>query len=132
MRKTKEHNNPLYEKYKTPILRAMRKYQEKNPEVMLLNSAKGRAKRCGIEFSLERKDIIIPRYCPLLGCELTNTRGKGRVWTNASLDRINPKIGYIKGNVIVMSDLANRMKQNASEEQLVAFALGVLDHYKGV
>ena len=40
----------------------------------------------------------------------------GRQPNSPSLDR-NPKFGYIKGKVKMMSDLANAMKQNATPEQ---------------
>ena len=36
-----------------------------------------------------------------------------------SLDKIIPAIGYIKGNIAVMSHKANTMKQNATLEELI-------------
>jgi hypothetical protein len=45
---------------------------------------------------------------------------------SASLDRIIPELGYIKGNVRVISLLANQMKWNATKEQLLTFCRGVL------
>ena len=35
-----------------------------------------------------------------------------------SLDRIYPKLGYVPGNVIVISRMANTIKQNASLGQI--------------
>ena len=35
-----------------------------------------------------------------------------------SLDRIVPKKGYIKGNLIIVSDIVNRMKQDSTLEDM--------------
>lgn len=82
-----------------------------------------------MDFDIDVVDIIIPPSCPIFGWELTNISGKGRVKTNASIDRIEPEKGYVKGNIMVMSDLANRMKQNATKAELITFALGILKFY---
>ncbi len=52
-------------------------------------------------------------------------RGEDRVWNGPSIDRIDPNGGYVLGNIQVISDLANRMKQDATPAQLMAFAEGV-------
>lgn len=105
------------------------KYFERNPEVSIYHCSKKRAERAGLEFTITREDIVIPEYCPLLGVKITHERGKGRVQTNASLDRIDSTKGYIPGNVQVISNLANQMKTDATPEQLIAFANGILRVY---
>lgn len=105
------------------------KRAREDQQYRLFNSCKGNAKKHGKEFNLEMEDIVIPTHCPIFGWELTNISGEGRVKTNASIDRIDSKKGYIKGNIIVMCDLANRMKQNATKEDLILFAKGVLNFY---
>lgn len=105
-------------------------YRVNFPEKGLLSKSKSNAKRHGQDFNLELSDIVIPKHCPLLGCELTYKQNNGRVWTNASIDRVDNSKGYVKGNIQIISDLANRMKQDASVEQLVNFAKGVLKKYE--
>lgn len=103
------------------------KYLKENQNRRLLSSAKHRAKLQGLEFNLSLTDVVIPKYCPYLEIELTNYfgEGKGRMYSNASLDRIDPSKGYVKGNVQVISDLANKMKSNSTLEQLLMFAKNV-------
>lgn len=95
-------------------------------------NAKNRAEASGISFNINISDIVIPTTCPYLGIPLVTLLGAGRSDGSASLDRIDNSLGYIKGNVEVISDLANRMKQNANPAQLVAFAREVLHRYRSL
>lgn len=47
-----------------------------------------------------------------------------------SLDKIIPSLGYVKGNIQVISLLANKMKTSATIEQLRIFSKNVLKMYK--
>jgi hypothetical protein len=49
--------------------------------------------------------------------------------TSPTLDRIIPELGYVAGNVEVVSHQANSMKGEASAEQLVTFARVVLARF---
>ena len=104
-------------------------YREATLEASLYRSAKRRASKSEIPFSLEPKDIVFPDYCPYLNCKLTRIQGKGHYQTNASIDRIDSSKGYTKDNIEIISYLANRMKAEATKEQLIAFAKGVLKKY---
>lgn len=92
----------------------------------LLVNAKSTAKKRGIPFDISVEDFEIPKECPLLNIPLTCSVGEGRLDSTMSLDRILPELGYVKGNVRIVSDLANRMKNSASPEQLVTFAKNIL------
>ncbi len=95
------------------------KWHRNNPEKYLLKSARTRAKRDNKEFNLDISDILIPEFCPALGIRLTNIRegGKPRA-TTPSLDRKDNSIGYIKGNVFVISWRANQLKSNMSIDEM--------------
>lgn len=114
-----------YKNYK-PLREGIKRYQLKNPTYRLFYTAKQRALKQNIEFSIEISDLSIPDTCAYLNIPLTNMLGEGRVFSNASLDRIDSTKGYIKGNIQIISDLANRMKSNATPEQLIKFAKGIL------
>ena len=62
-----------------------------------------------------------PKVCPVFGIDL-DWGMNGNQPDSPSLDRIDPTKGYIPGNVMMMSTLANRMKQNATFEQLKQFS----------
>lgn len=94
----------------------------------LLEAANRRANKRGLECSITEDDFDIPKLCPVLGMPLT--KGDKTVQhDSASLDRIDPRQGYVPGNVQVISHLANVMKNNASPEQLLAFADWVYKTY---
>lgn len=71
----------------------------------LLTYAKNRARKNGIEFSITEDDFEIPTHCPILGIKLERYTDYA-----PSLDRRDNSLGYVKGNVFVISQRANRMK----------------------
>jgi hypothetical protein len=93
-------------------------------ERYLINCARGRAKQRKIEFTITEKDIEWNKYCPLLGMELYyrdrfNPKKEGSYRENsASLDRIDSSKGYVPGNVWVISTKANRLKNNATLDDM--------------
>ena len=103
----------------------------KNPEKMMLRSARHRAKKKGLDFNIELSDIVIPEYCPVLGLKLEAAGGSGGAKRNSpSLDRIVPELGYIKGNVQVISNAANLLKGDSTPEEMLLFAEWVFKNYK--
>ena len=121
--------------YKRQQLRRLRRepqkpYKELSPIKRLLYAAKKRAKEKGLEFNIDTSDIVIPEICPYLGIPLDSHSSRGTPRTNIySLDRIDNTRGYVKGNVEVISHLANTMKSNATKEQLVIFSKVILSRY---
>lgn len=92
-----------------------------HPSYDLWQRAKKRAKKFGRDFNLNLDDIIIPEYCPILGIRLESCSGYPKN-CSPSLDRINNSKGYIRGNVGVISHLANKMKREMSPEIILAMA----------
>lgn len=104
-----------------------RRYRARHPKRHLCFAARNRAAKKQVPFDLTEHDFEIPEVCPYLGIPLVrNTGGKSNAFNSPTLDRIVPELGYVKGNVEVVSLLANAMKQNATPEQLVSFATEVL------
>ena len=92
-----------------------------NPENELYKGAKYRAKRKDIPFDITPDDIRIPELCPVLGIPLSI--GDGKLHEGSpTLDRFIPELGYVKGNINVISSLANTIKSNATWEQVQAVA----------
>lgn len=96
------------------------------------SDAKKRAAKQGMRFELTAKDVFAlmldATVCPYLNWPLTHTAGKAK--TLASLDRIDSADGYVKGNVQVVSYLANMMKSSATKTELLLFAEGVRRVFK--
>ena len=82
--------------------------------------AKKRAKKKGFEFNLELFDIPqILDLCPVLGIPIIINEGKTAPSDNSpSLDRIDSTKGYIKGNIRIISNRANRIKADATVDEL--------------
>lgn len=143
---TKEYSKAYYQANKDKILARSRqrhlnnrevildqmKTRYKNPKdfrVIMLDRARQRAKSRGLEFSISIEDFEIPEYCPVFKYKLErNFEGKAS-YNSPSLDRIDSSLGYVPGNVQVISYQANVMKNNASKQDLLAFADWILDIY---
>jgi hypothetical protein len=107
-----------------------KRVKSKSTEWRMHNRAKQRALSTGMEFNIEVEDIVIPAVCPILGIPMKiNSHSYGRGYGpnnfSPSLDRIDNTKGYIKGNIQIISQLANKMKSDATIEQLQSFALWV-------
>ena len=89
----------------------------KTVEYKMLARAKSRAKKNNLPFNLELDDIAIPERCPLLGIKIESNNFRNSP-NNPSLDKIIPEKGYIKGNVWVISNRANTLKNDASLQEL--------------
>ena len=89
------------------------------PEYAMWARAKRRASQEGLLFNIEPTDITIPETCPVFGWPLAIGDGASHD-ASPSLDRVVPEKGYVKGNIWVISHLANRIKNNATLEQLEA------------
>jgi hypothetical protein len=86
----------------------------------IVTSARKRARIYGLSFSITVDDIVWPKYCPILGVEL-RYGGKGHNATfSATLDRVDNSLGYIPGNVRVISRKANTNKGNLSLREIEA------------
>lgn len=131
----KENKKKYYKQYYLDNRESLdlqnRQYQIDNPEKALIISIRSRSKKHNIPFDLSEDDIVFPKVCPILNIPLEIQVGK-RYKTrdnSPSVDRIVPSLGYVKGNIQIISFLANSMKRNATKEQLLLFASWVNKTY---
>lgn len=101
--------------------------------IRLVQIASARAKRKNIDFSITPEDFLPITHCPLLGIPLNfSKRGKGTVDGSPTIDRIDSSQGYVPGNVWVISHKANRMKSDATIEQLQALVINLRKKLKEI
>jgi hypothetical protein len=97
------------------------------PEHQLLRGARSRATMLGLPCTITLEDIHIPDVCPALGIPLVRATGVMKA-SSPSLDRLRPSEGYVPGNVVVISELANRIKQNCTSAQVRAVGEWMSSH----
>jgi hypothetical protein len=110
-----------YEKNKDAINeRKTKKYRENDNLYIyyMLKRAENRAKDKNIPFDINLSDIVVPEYCPILGIKLQVGKGSGPSDASPSLDRIVPQLGYTKGNIMVISMKANKIKSDVLLEDI--------------
>jgi len=87
------------------------------------SNARYRASGLGVEFSIEAGDLNIPESCPVLGIPLSAGSNQGGSYNSATLDRLDPKLGYTLDNTAVISMQANRMKSDCTPEEIMRVAM---------
>lgn len=113
--KTRKYRGLTKQEFYADALRAEQNYR--------LKQKKANASSAGIEFDLTWFDLEWPTMCPILHLEIDYfCEAGGRNERSCSFDRIDPRKGYVKGNVVVMSWRANRIKNdgNAWEHRKIA------------
>tara|TARA_Y100001968_G_C19339060_1_gene708467 strand:+ start:43 stop:603 length:561 start_codon:yes stop_codon:yes gene_type:complete len=100
--------------------------ESKSQRYRMWTAAKCRAKHLDIPFDIDLKDIFIPPKCPVFGVELIQGENLKKPTNNSpSLDRIHPSRGYVKSNIWVISNRANRIKNNSSIHDLEKIILAL-------
>lgn len=79
---------------------------------------KSRCRINKIPFNLDLEDIVIPDVCPVFGTKFI----VGDYNLTASVDRITPSLGYVKGNIRIISNKANRIRNNVTSDDLITVA----------
>lgn len=103
----------------------------KNPfqQKRMWMSAKTRAKKKNLPFTITPEDIYLPVYCPILNIKLKYPPHIKGISTQdpalPSLDRIDNTRGYVPDNIQVISLRANRIKCDGTYEELYKIALYV-------
>ena len=110
------------------VFKNLRKNFNRSPHMTIRNIER-RAKKTGIPFDIDAEYLIeiFPEdsKCPILGTEFEYGHNSAN---SASVDRIIPSKGYVKGNVIWISRRANAIKNDASVDELYKVA----DFYKNL
>ena len=104
-------------------------YSPKENVKSILQRAQKNAKNSNLEFNLETEDIYLPTHCKYLGVELLYNKIDALKENYFSIDRIDSSKGYVKDNIQIISRLANTMKNNATQEQLITFSKNILSLY---
>lgn len=89
-------------------------------ERIMFQTAKRRARESGLPFNIEPDDIrkLFPKdgKCPALGMPLDFKCHNNAA--SPTLDRLLPELGYVRGNIAVISMRANRMKNDVTDPEL--------------
>lgn len=87
-----------------------------------LSMKRSRCARLGIPFDLTCdyvRSLMPPgMICPVLGVRMLLSSESGRRVDRASIDRIRPELGYIRGNVAMISVAANTIKGNHTDPSI--------------
>tara|TARA_R100000008_G_scaffold84782_1_gene73078 strand:+ start:270 stop:737 length:468 start_codon:yes stop_codon:yes gene_type:complete len=123
-----EYNKKYYQENKEHFQEYEKDYCKEKPWVRMTTRAKKR-KNLPFNITAEYVKSIWPEdnKCPALGIEFKQGVGKS-IDSSPTLDRIDNSKGYIKGNVQIVCNLANKIMSSATPEQVIQ----VGKHFKKV
>lgn len=81
----------------------------------------------GWDFDIDFCDVDFPDVCPVLGIPL-DYFAEQKSDNSISFDRVNSSKGYVKGNVVVMSWRANRIKNDGTADEHIKIAEFMKQH----
>ena len=101
--------------------------------VTACKASKRRAKLKNLAFNLSSDYLekIFPKtcICPILGYKMKVANiNLGKL--SPTLDRINPRLGYVKGNVEFVTNIANLMMTSANGRDIKKFVKWATKRYK--
>ena len=108
--------------------RALQKLE--NGAALLVKSAKERAKKRGLSFDLNKHIDEIQAIIDSGKCQMTGVEfyiGEGRFFNTPSIDRINPKDGYIFSNIRIICWGMNAALGDWGEEKLMQMINGYIN-----
>lgn len=97
-------------------------YYLRTAKTAMLGGCRTRAKKSGVPCNLTLDDIVIPDVCPVLGIPLFHQQARTLHASSPSVDRIIPALGYVRGNVRIISLRANFMKRDGTASELIRVA----------
>ena len=107
------------------------KERERNPERKMVDSARRRAIIQNVPFTITRKDIHVPGLCPICQREMMRAVGQKSHWSlSPTLDKWEPELGYIPGNVWVICMDCNNKKGSMSGNEMIAFGWKLIESWK--
>ena len=95
-------------------------YRDNNHKYLkasMVYDAKERAKKKNMDFNLVKKDIHFPEVCPVFNIKLEHGRKNWK--SSPTIDRIDNNKGYVLDNCIVVSCIANTIKNSATPKQIL-------------
>ena len=112
-------------KFLDRIKKSTEKRSNNHPKMILLTSARARAKKLGLEFDITHEDLRIPEFCPYLNVRMVRGQRGDYSSTAPSVDRIDSSKGYVRDNVMVISRRANTLKNNSTIAELTLVIEGM-------
>lgn len=118
----KDVRKRYYAENRTNLLSKERIRLEQKPWKYLCKYARLRAKKLNLPFDLTEDYVasLLPHnmLCPVIHIPLVVSKGciaDGSM----TIDRINPSLGYVRGNVAIISKLANSIKNDCTDPAIL-------------
>jgi hypothetical protein len=119
--------NQMYKEFSETIdiMKTFKSNSNANVRGLIMHRTKVRAKELNIPCTLNAEDLKLTKICPYLNVPLEYGNNKISKFS-ASIDKIIPELGYVQGNIQIISMIANNMKSNSTIDELITFSKNVL------